>query len=353
MQNQVPQQLQAQPQAVAQTAEQVAYQQQTEYGQGQGGPQNMTDPRMLMAQGALVQQGVQVVDGNQALSQITPSNWLNLNDPDVHYPGQKLKQGITTFLFGAPGTWKTTWAGQWPKPLFLSVGAEGGDDALAMLPSIYGVPAPPSFHITSPDMMHKKIEMIRRDYARMGVNTIVVDSITYYVDMWIAQLMSLRYKDPKIKAKIERDGGDATNMTMRDWGLLAMHIRDLAMLLHNTPLNVIWIALEKEVKESDGQGGGSRTVAVDPYIRGEMAIKLPGMCKMIIHAHKELKPDPNVIGRMMIQPIYYTSPNFLTKMLRHKYGNAFPEGKLIDPTYGDIPTFNAIWSRIGNFVYVT
>ena len=94
------------------TADQDIQAQNQRPAQGQGGPQDMTDPRVLMAQGALVQQGVQVVDGNQALSQITPSNWLNLNDPDVHYPGQKMKQGITTFLFGAPGTWKTTWAGQ-------------------------------------------------------------------------------------------------------------------------------------------------------------------------------------------------------------------------------------------------
>jgi hypothetical protein len=336
-----------QPPQQAMTPEQWAqYQAGLAYGDAQ---------QQLMNQGALVQQGVNIVDGAQAMAQVqSQSTWLKLEDPDLHYPGGTgQKQGITIFLFGAPGTWKTTFAGQFPKVLFLSVGAEGGDDALAMLPSIYGVPAPPSFHITAPDMMHKKIEMIRRNYKQMGVNTIVVDSVTYYVDMWIAQLMAMRYKDPKIRAKIEKEGGDATNMTMRDWGLLGMHMRDLAMLLHNTPLNVIWIALEKEIKESDGQGGGSRTVAVEPYIRGETAIKLPGMCKMIIHAHKELKPDPNVMGRMMIQPTYYTSPNYLTKMLRHKYGNAFPEGKLIDPNYGEIPTFNSIWSRIGNFVYVT
>jgi hypothetical protein len=183
----------------------------------------------------------------------------------------------------------------------------------------------------------------------------VVDSVTYYVDMWIAELMALRYKDPKIRQQMEIKGGHAASMTMRDWGLLAMHIRDLAMKLHNTKMNIIWIALEKEVKESDNQGGSARLVAVEPYIKGETALKLPGMCKMVIHAHKDLKPDPNVMGRMYVQPVYYTSPNYLTKLVRHKYGNAFPEGKLVDPDpqFGDFPTFRALQSRIGNFIYQT
>ena len=275
------------------------------------------------------------------------------HDPDLYVPGERLQQGVTVFLFGAVGTWKTSWAGQWPKPVFLSVGQEGGDDALVQLPSLYGVPLPRAYHITSPKMMSEKVKQIATDYRAMDVNTVVIDSITFYVDMWIAELMDLRYNDPKVRAKIEKAGGEATNMTMRDWGILAMHVRDLAMKLHKTPLNVIWVALEKEIKEQNEQMGTSRVVAVEPYIRGETYVKLPGMCKMIIHAHRELRPDPNVQGRMFAQPIYYTSPNYLTKTVRHKYGTAFPEGRLLDPNYGELPTFNAIWSRIGRFVYYT
>jgi hypothetical protein len=130
-----------------------------------------------------------------------------------------------------------------------------------------------------------------------------------------------------------------------------MHIRDLAMQLHKTPLNIIWTSLEKEIKENNETQGTSRIVAVEPYLRGESAIKLPGMCKMIIHAHKEMKPDQKAPGRMFTQPVYYTSPNFLTKLVRHKYGNAFTEGRLIDSQYGDLPTFRAIWERVGRFVY--
>jgi hypothetical protein len=277
----------------------------------------------------------------------------NYHDPDLFTPGQGVRQGITVFLFGAVGTWKTTWAGTWPKPVFLSVGPEGGDDALALLPTLYGLQVPRAYHITSPKMMVEKVERISRDYRAMDVNTVVIDSITFYVDMWVSELMQLRYQDPKIREKIEKAGGEATNLTMRDWGILAMHIRDLAMKLHKTSLNVIWISLEKEIKESNETQGTSRVVAVEPYIRGETYVKLPGMCKMIIHAYKEMQMDPKIPGRLLTLPVYFTSPNYLTKIVRHKYGNAFPEGRLVDPVVRDIPTFNAIWSRIGNFVYYT
>lgn len=276
----------------------------------------------------------------------------NYVDPDLRTPGES-GRGITVFLYGAPGTWKTTWAGQWPKPVFLSIGQEGGDDALAQLPSIYGVPIPRVYTITSAKMMVEKIQRIARDHRAMDVNTVVIDSLTYYVDLWIAEVMATRYADPKIRAKIEATGGEAAVMTMRDWGLLAMHLRDVAMQLHRTPLNIIWTALEKEMKENNEAQGTSRVVAVEPYVRGESAVKIPGMCKMIIHAHKEMKPDTRAPGRMFTQPVYYTSPNYLTKLVRHKYGTAFPEGKLTDSQNGDLPTFRAIWERIGQFVYAT
>jgi hypothetical protein len=321
-------------------------------------------PGAQQAQGAatiwdnqeLVQTGTQAVNAQQALQyaqQVVRT--LPFQDPDLHYPGAttQLKQGVTTFLFGSVGTWKTTWAGTWPKPIFLSVGAEGGDDALAMLPSLYGIPIPPVYHITSQSMMVQKVEQIAAHHQAMDVNTVVVDSVTYYVDMWIAEVMGGRMNDPKIQDKMRRSGIDAVSMTTRDWGLLAMHMRNLMMRLHNAGLNVIWISLEKEIKQG-GEGPDSRTViAVEPYIRGETFIKLPGMCKMIIHADKMLKPDFNVPGRMYTQPVYYTSPNMKTKIIRHKYGNAFPEGKLMDWQGGDLPHFWGVDSRIGQFVYKT
>lgn len=299
-----------------------------------------------------IQQAQQAQQAQQPRSTVRT---LNYADNDLHYPGQRVQKGITMFLFGAVGTWKTTFAATWPKPLFLSVGPEGGDDALAAMPEIYGLQTPPVYSIGSPEAMKEKVERVRRDYARMDINTVVVDSITYYVDMWISQLMELRYNDPKVKERMKKTGGEAAIMTMRDWGVLAMHIRDIAMILHSTPLNVIWIGLQREIKQSDETQGASRVIGVEPYIKGEMAVKLPGLCKMIVHADRVLRADMQRPGVFYAQPIYYTSPTAMTKICRHKYGNAFPEGKLMDPNpeYKDFPSFNAIYARVGRFVYMT
>lgn len=342
---QQPQAQYQQPQAQLQQGQSQGQQQRSPYEQYQ-------DMASSPVQEALVNSTVQTITGDQAVANAV-ANQVRYDDPDLHYPGDAVKQGITVFLFGAPGTWKTTWAGQWPRPVFLSVGVEGGDDALVMLPSLYGVPVPPVYQVNTTQMMKKKVEYIASNYQRLGINTVVIDSITYYIDLWISQLMDIRFNDPKIRRKFEESGIDASAMSFREWGLLAMHIRDLAMTLHRTSLNVIWIALEREIKGKDQGDMSSRIVGVEPFIRGEAYVKLPGMCKMIIHAHKDLKADPKVPGRMMVQPVYYTSPNWQTKLLRHKYGNAFPEGKLIGADGSDAPSFASIWNRIGKFVYYT
>jgi hypothetical protein len=148
--------------------------------------------------------------------------------------------------------------------------------------------------------------------------------------------------------KKKKDAGKDPQMVIRDWGLLENHImKEMAQQLHNTELNVIWIALQKE-KTNDDQA----IEAVMPFIQGKAtSIKLPGMCKMIIHADKQMEADMAVPGRMLSKPIFWTSPSRLCKDVRHKYGNAFPEGCLMDERGGTYPTFWGVHSRIGNFIY--
>lgn len=276
-------------------------------------------------------------------------------DPDLSIAGHNaiMKQGLTVFLYGGVGTRKTTWAGLGPKPLFLSIGPEGGDDSLAMLPHLYGVQQPPVYHITSSSMMKEKVALICRDYVKMDINTVVIDSITYYFDLWIAKTSAEREKNSTVKAKMDKKGEDAATLTMRDWGVLSMHIRDLAMALHKTPLNVVWIALEKEIRNHDENTGTSTVVAVEPYIKGEQTIKLPGLCKMIIYAKNEFHPDPTRPGGVFAHPVFYTSPTRLTSIVRHKYGQMFPEGYLCDEQRQSVPTWDLLYKRVGNFIYRT
>jgi hypothetical protein len=279
----------------------------------------------------------------QQLQQVAPPQ-RQLHDPDMHVPGQTTsKQGVTVFLFGGIGTWKTTFAGTWPNPLFFSVGAEGGDDALTQLPTIYGIQTPRVYQITSCKQMSAKIDTVVQNYRAWGINTVVIDSITFYSDLWIRESMEAKLRQGK--------KGQDLQMAPREWGFLENHlVKEIAGKLHATNLNVIWIALQRE-KTSTDQGGNTSVERISPFIQGQAAVKLPAMCKMVIHADKQMQADLQNPGRMMSKPIYWTSPSMLCKDVRHKYGNAFSEGCLIDPQGGTYPMFHGIESRIGQFIY--
>jgi len=261
-------------------------------------------------------------------------------DKDIHFPGlTESKEGVTVFLFGGIGSWKTSWAGQWPSPIFFSAGAEGGDDALAMLPQISNgaIQTPPVYQIRSVEMMKQKVDLICMNYKKWGIKTVVIDSLTFYSDLWVSEVIK-----KKLAANKE------AVMVQRDWGLIENHIvKDLAQKLHNTNLNVIWIALQKDKMNADG----SIVESVKPYVQGAAAIKLPAMCKMVIHADKQMIADTVIPGRMLSKPIFWTSASMLCKDVRHKYGNAFHEGCLIDSQGGTYPTYWGVEQRIGQFIY--
>jgi hypothetical protein len=275
-------------------------------------------------------------------------------DADLAFPGSDaIRRGVTMLLFGGIGTWKTSFAGCWPKPIFLSVGVEGGDDALAMLPELYGIQPPPVYQITSAEMMLEKITRIVRDYKTMDVNTVVIDSITLYQDMWISQLMERKYaNNERVQKKVKESGGGAAIMEMQDWGLLEMHVRDMVVRLHNTGLNVLWLALEKENIKTDPNSGARNIVGVNPAIRGGMNGKLCAMSKMVVWASKKQMILPGTT-QMQTIPQYYTSPTPLAPILRHKYGLRFGNGMIADPDYGTKPTFKAVWDQIADFIYMT
>ena len=261
-------------------------------------------------------------------------------DPDLRIPGQSpLKTGMTVFLSGPIGTIKTTWAGSWPSPVFLSAGHEGGDDSLAMLPTVLGINPPPVYHIDTTAKMKSKVEYIAQAYEAYGWKTVVIDSVTFYSDIYIREIIEAyqrQDKDPQ--------------MQQRDWGFLEAHLcKEIAQRLHGTKLNVIWIALTKEKWSLPDRHGERHLEGYKPMIQGAAAIKLPAMCKMVLHASRSMVPDGK--GGMTSVPVFHTAPSMLAQDVRHKYATMFPEGVLTDPEFGTWPTFRALNDRIGNFIY--
>jgi hypothetical protein len=147
-----------------------------------------------------------------------------------------------------------------------------------------------------------------------------VDSLTYYSDLFVAELTK---------------NGDKP-MQQRDWGMLDLHLQKwLLPVMRKLPLHIVWIANEDPEKGSDGGILGYR-----PMLYGKTAIKLPGACDMLVRANTE--QARNAQGQLQTYYILQTVPT-AGAPARGRFGPAFNDGKI--PAH-----FNVIAQRIGPYI---
>lgn len=289
----------------------------------------------------------------------------------VQVPGANYETGdaggMTVLLFGPPGSQKTSWSAQWPGVLFLSIAAEGGDDALKLYPAVaqhlmeksqlkecppvFNTAKPPRILIHSAKQFADAIDQICSNFKQWGVCTVVVDSLTYLIDLWIDDFIQHQSRKGGWRQQVERRGGEALGPA--EWGYLNMFLRSPRVKLGNCGLNVIWTCLQREIFE---QGAAINMAEPEikeivPAITGQTKIKLPGACKLWIHAEPTKIQHPEALGRMMIQPTFWTASSPKVS-LRHKYWMKFPKGRLDDPEWGNYPTFRAVWYELHEYIYV-
>lgn len=109
---------------------------------------------------------------------------------------------LHTFVYGPIGTGKTTFASTFPNPVFLSAGNEGGDTTLRFCAPNSIIP------ISSTADMKEAITYIKNvGKSKHNWRTIVLDSITYYSDLFIQETTQMGTKA----------------MRTQDWGLLDLH----------------------------------------------------------------------------------------------------------------------------------
>jgi hypothetical protein len=273
--------------------------------------------------------------------------------------------GMTVFIYGHPGTHKTSWAAQWPAPFFISVASEGGDDALksypqvaAMLmqksqmqecPPVFNTAQPPRANIKHSSEIEPLIREICMHHKEWGVCTVVIDSLTYLVDLWLNDVIESRYKQSQQSGK--KIAGSEL-IRQQDWGFLNNWLRAIRVHLNNAGLNVIWTCLQQDIFKTNPSNQAEMYLERSiPMLQGQSRVKLPGACKLHINAVATKVPHPGAMGRMMMQPTFYTAPDVNTD-LRHKYAFQFPKGCLWDPEFEALPTFRAIWAELHEYIYV-
>jgi hypothetical protein len=225
---------------------------------------------------------------------------INLDQPADVMP-------CNTFLtFGDSRTGKTTWAASFPRPVFFSDDsiANMSDDQLFephIKPIVWGIEQ-------MDDMVtarNKAIPLI----ASGRIKTIVIDSLSFYSDLFLNFLVGAQTKkDPRAA-----------------YGDLGNHLRDLRVKTHALGVNVVWLCLARHPDDDVPVGR--------PMIPGQQGDKFMAGVHYIFHSrvHQERR------GQELLAPVFEMRTR---KWNNYIAGNRLGElaANLPDPLVGNYET---------------
>ena len=219
----------------------------------------------------------------------------------------KVDDQLTILLHGDSGAGKTFTAATFPRPLFISPDDEKGWETLKYMPSsvlyepdvrpiVWSVSEPRDFV----DAYTKLVPLVREG----KVKTIVVDSLTFYADMFYTA--------------ISQNQGDKDGWKV--YGQLNDHLRRIRIELHKLDCHIIWLAI---TRHPDDAG----KVAV-PNLKGQQAVVFPAGCKYVWYMRAVSMP------KGMAQHELRTR-KFMNVMARGRDGGRLPD-PLVNPSYRSI-----------------
>lgn len=151
---------------------------------------------------------------------------------------------LNMLVYGQPGAGKTTFAATAPKPLIIDI--EGG--CISIMD-------------TEADIIQAKtIDDIRESInlaVEKGYKTVVIDSLTRYSDVLMAEIL-------------ENDDKSNGQPKIANWGELIQRIKKMTWFLQDKNINVIFTAHEKEATEED-------STIKRPNLPGQLASVIPGI----------------------------------------------------------------------------
>lgn len=188
---------------------------------------------------------------------------------DVSKP-EKLRR-ITCLSYGHSRGGKTRFAGTWPRPLFLSDATESGWTTLMNMDrqALYEPERVPQvWAIENVIDMFKALKDAEPLVKRGEVQTLVIDSLTFYQDLFINHTERLL-------------GGKSDARAV--FGRLAAHYKELREQIHLMGTNVVWLALAKDPGEDQPVGG--------PMLTGQNAAKFAASCDYLLY-HRSFQATP-------------------------------------------------------------
>lgn len=171
---------------------------------------------------------------------------------------------ITVLSYGHMRSGKTRFAASWPRPLFLADATEGGWTTIQNMDRS-ALFEPDRFPIVCPiekigDMM-EAIRDVQPMIQDGRVKTIVIDSLTFYADLYLNTMASL-YSGKSVDLR-------------QLYASLGSHLRQLRIDIHALRVNVVWLCLAKEPNEETPTGG--------PLLPGQNASKFAAGCDYVFY----------------------------------------------------------------------
>lgn len=217
---------------------------------------------------------------------------------DVSKP-EKLPR-ITALSYGASRTGKTRFAATWPRPLFLSDATESGWTTISnMDKSVWFETnrAPKVWAIEKVADMFQAAHEAEALVARGEVRTIVIDSLTFYADLYF-----------NFAENAAGGRGDPRQLYQK----LSSHLKTVREQIHLIGCNVVWLALAQDPNEERPIGG--------PMLSGQNAAKFAAGCDYVFY-HHQFQPTPTAAQQWEIR----------TKRFKNYAAGGRDEGLLSDP----------------------
>lgn len=190
---------------------------------------------------------------------------------------------ISVMSYGQTRSGKTRWAGTFPRPLFLSDVTEKGWETLETMDSscFFEPERPPLvWAIEAPVDVHVAIEKAMPLIAAGEVQTVVLDSLSFYADLYLNKVTTDMAKAGKVDLRAA-------------YGALSTHLGDLRIRVEKMGVNVVWLALERTPEEGE-------RVSV-PMLPGKSSAKFSASCSYIMF-HKTSVVDKQRTYEMHTQP---------------------------------------------------
>jgi hypothetical protein len=221
-----------------------------------------------------------------------------------------------TFLtYGNSRTGKTTWAASFPRPVFFSDVSEGGWDSIANMeddqlfepgvkPLVWGIEE-------MGDMAAARAKALPL-IASGRIQTIVIDSLSFYSDLFLNFLVGLQTKKDMRSA----------------YGDLGNHLRDLRVKTHSLGVNVVWLCLAQHPSDDVPIGR--------PMIPGQQGDKFMAGVHYIFHS----RVDQQKAGQTLLPAVYeMRTQKFQGYIAGNRLGSL--AANLPDPLIGNYETLIA------------